>query len=62
MKKLFFKDFDGSTASIKQNRDGTFTLKIVTSNGIKFLNKKFDSIRGAKISMGKSGQSWRAVS
>ena len=56
-----YKNFYGSTASIKINRDGTAVLKVSDGHGKRFVNKVYKSERGARIAMGKIGDCWREV-
>lgn len=62
MKPEFYRDFSGCRASIKQHA-GKFRLKIWTpSGGLLIHSKRYDTYRGAKIAMGKIGDSWSKVS
>ena len=54
----FYRDFSGCRASIKQHA-GKFRLKIWTPSGSLLIHsKRYDTYRGAKIALGKAGQSW----
>ena len=58
MKAEFYRDFSGCRASIKQHT-GKFRLKIWTPSGSLLIHsKRYDTYRGAKIALGKAGQSW----
>ena len=59
MIKKYFKDFDGSTASIIQHSGGSFNLKISIPHGKRIINKNYLTYRGARNALGKLGQSWQ---
>lgn len=57
-KAEFYRDFSGCTASIRKSGD-RFRLRIRTpSGGLLIHSKSYDTYRGAKIALGKAGQSW----
>ena len=58
MRKLFFRDWYGSTASVRFHRDDTVTLVIRTCRGGQVLRKTYASARGARIAMGQYSDSW----
>ena len=59
--KKYYRDFYGSTASIRLNRDGSATLKVADPYGRPCFGKVYGSERGAKIALGKQGDCWREV-
>jgi hypothetical protein len=56
--KTYYKDSYGHTASIEGHRNGTATLRLVSSVG-KRTKKEYDTVRGAKCAMGKYSDCWR---
>jgi GMP synthase-like glutamine amidotransferase len=61
MMKKYFKDFYGSTASIRLNNDGSASLKVKDAYGKNILGKCYSSERAAKIAMGRVGDCWKEV-
>ena len=59
--KKYFRDFYGSTASIRMNRDGSATLKVSDAHGTPVYGKCYGSERSARIAMGKLGDCWKEV-
>lgn len=59
MKKTYYEDFYGSTASITEYNDGTALL--VTFAGFKRNSKRYNSVKGAKIALGKYSDCWKEV-
>lgn len=57
----YFRDFYGCTASIKNNR-GRYLLRVSDRYGSPILEKGYESLRGAKIAMGKIGDCWKELS
>ena len=49
----YYKLDYGTSASIAEHRNGTATLRIKLYTGQLVENKKYNSIRGAKIALGK---------
>jgi len=60
MKKAYFKDFYGCSASIKQTKNG-YLLTVCDGYGRRFLRKTYSSERGARISLGRTGDGWREL-
>lgn len=60
MKKIF-KDFYGGTASIKANRDGTFSYRVCNNWGKLVSEGVCNTERGAKIAIGRLSDGWREV-
>lgn len=58
MKKEYYRDFYGCTASILTNRDGRAHLTIRLPNGSLFLGKTYSTYRGARIALGKTSDCW----
>lgn len=57
-KREFYKDLTGCTASITKSRT-LYWLKVYTPSGCMLIHfKSYTSYRGAKIALGKIGQSW----
>lgn len=59
MKKTYYKDFYGSKASITEYNDGTALL--VTFAGFTRRSKKYKTVKGAKIALGKYSECWKEV-
>lgn len=60
-KAEFYRDFSGCTASIRRSGN-KFRLRIRTAfGGLLLHSKSYDTYRGAKIAMGKAGQSWTKI-
>ena len=58
--KTYYRDFCGATASISIARDGAATLK-VSAGGKRIVSKTYSTERGARVAMGRTGDSWREV-
>lgn len=58
MKKYYFRNFYGSTASILVNRDGRSLLTIRYPNGSLMHSKTYKTERGARIALGMWSDSW----
>lgn len=57
--KEYYKDLYGCTASISKTKKG-FRLKVFA--GVRYIvNKTYDTYRGAKIALGRTGDCWRKV-
>ena len=56
--KTYYRDFYGCTASITTHWDGSAKLVIRTSQGILFLNRTYNTERGAQTALGKNGSCW----
>lgn len=56
-----FRDFYGCIATIKPTSDGRSKVKVCLSNGKTVCTKVFASERGAKIALGKMGDSWKEI-
>lgn len=56
--KQYFVDVYGGTASIRGNRDGSFTLKVSDAHGRPFYGKCYSSYIGARRALGKLGDGW----
>lgn len=59
--KTYYRDFYGCTASITTRSNGSAKLVIRTSQGILFLNRTYDTERGAQTALGKNGSCWRVT-
>ena len=57
--KRYFVDTYGATASIRENRDSSATLKIADANGKPFFGKCYGSYASARRALGKLGDCWR---
>ena len=58
MKAEYYRDFYGSTASLKE-RGNRFILTVRLSDGRLYSKKSYTSRRGAKIALGKMGECWK---
>ncbi len=56
----FYRDFYGSTASIKVQRDGTALLRVY-AYGQRVHSKTYSTERGARIALGRISDCWREV-
>ena len=61
MKKQFFKDSYGNTASITKKADG-FLLIVRNYYGKVWKRKTYATAKGAKTALGKTGESWHTTS
>lgn len=59
MKKTYYKDFYGGTASISEYPNGKARLTVQGNWG--GFSKRYDSTRGARIALGKWSDSWVKV-
>jgi len=55
--KKYYKDVYGCTASVEEHRDGSATLRMVAGNTK--TKKKYKTVHGAKVAMGKLSDGWR---
>jgi hypothetical protein len=60
MKKQFFKDFYGNTASITKKTEG-YVLIIRDYYGKLSYRKTYETAKGAKIALGKMGDCWHTT-
>lgn len=58
MKKHYFRDFYGCTASIAVNHDGHSLLTIRTTHGFIIKSKTYTTERGARTALGMYSDSW----
>lgn len=60
--KKYYKDFYGCTASIKSNRDGTYSYRVCNVWGKLVCKGQTRTERGAKIAIGQATDGgWREV-
>lgn len=60
--KKYYKDFYGCTASIKSNRDGTYSYRVCDGWGKLLAKGQTCTERGARIAIGRlSDSGWREV-
>ena len=57
MKKTYYRDSYGWTASLTENYDGTCTLRNCSPYG-KRRRKDYNTVRGAKVALGKLSDCW----
>ena len=55
-----YRDFYGSTASLKE-WGKRFILTVRLSNGDLYCKKSYDTLKGAKIALGKMGDAWHEI-
>ena len=55
----FFKDFYGSSASIRTEKGGEAILTVKIYNGETIHHKRYNTRRGARVAMGKLSDGWR---
>lgn len=54
----YFRNFYGSTASIRILRPGAVRLTVRSGQGRKILSRDYGTYQGARIALGKFGDSW----
>ena len=61
MKKRYYRDVYGCTASIGRTRDGCFRVRVAIPSGGIHTNKVVPTFRGARNVMGRFSDSWKEV-
>lgn len=61
MKKRYFKDWYGCTASIRINRDLSASLSIADSTGKHIFGKCYGTEHGARVALSKWSDTWKEV-
>lgn len=56
--RTYYRDCYGCSASITTYWDGKARLVIRTSSGLLFLNRTYNTLRGAQTALGKNGTCW----
>ena len=59
MKKTYYRDVYGCTASIRENNDGSATLKVADAHGNPIYGKCYASKTAARRAMGRMSDGWK---